>query len=69
MTLYGYLNGEILAFGILASLANMVGNLTLVYRLWIVLGDSKSRVWLWIPTATTIIGAGMTIRRILNVIG
>lgn len=50
--------GDSAAAVILTVLGNMVGDLTLVYRLWIVMADSKYRGWIVIPVVTSILGAG-----------
>lgn len=38
-----------------------MGDLTLVYRLWIVAGDSKFRYWIVVPVATAVVGAGKSL--------
>lgn len=50
--------GESYAIQALNVSANMVGDLTLVYRLWIVAGNSKRKGWIVVPFATSILGAG-----------
>lgn len=61
-----WLPADSFATGTLNALGNMVGDLTLVYRLWIVVGDSWSKVWIMVPIATSILGAGMYLFIILQ---
>lgn len=43
------------------ALTNMVGDLTLVYRLWILVGESKYKYWVAVPLSTSILGAGASL--------
>lgn len=43
---------------VLGALSNMIADLILVYRLWIIMGDSKHRIWVAVPVATAVLGTG-----------
>lgn len=62
ITHLGYLANNQITLGqikiVLAGLANFVGNLTLVYRLWVLLANSKYRLLIAIPAGTSAVGLG-----------